>query len=224
MASLLVGLAATALAPALSTRRSVLQHAVPFVVAVAPLRAFAADDQILSTVVEAGDAASPLAERGQTAVVDYTLWIGDFGGKRIDGNGGFKFRVGVGQVIAGWDQTVSQMHVGERRRVVIPSSLGYGPQGIGPIPGGAPLYFDIKLRGLEPTKAMLEAKAAAEAAARTPQQVEKEDKAAMMKRIRAERMEAESNAQSDEYRRLQSGVGTRSFGSTVSVQARPAAQ
>ena len=54
------------------------------------------------------------------------LWLDSFGGKRIDGNNGFSFRAGTGQVIRGWDLTVSEMHVNERRRVIIPASLGYG--------------------------------------------------------------------------------------------------
>ena len=91
---------------------------------------------IVTTILEAGDTSSPLPQRAQTAVVDYTLWIDGFERKQIDSSLGaafppklpspFKFQVGVGQVIPGWDRTVRQMHVGEKRRVVIPAELGYG--------------------------------------------------------------------------------------------------
>jgi len=120
----------------------------------------AAADEIVSTVLAAGDLASPLPQRAQTALVDYTLWIGGFEGKQIDTSKGtalpprlpqpFKFAVGVGEVIPGWDRTVRQMHVGEKRRVVIPPALGYGEKGVGPIPGNADLYFEIELLELKP--------------------------------------------------------------------------
>ena len=113
----------------------------------------------MTTILAAGDKSSPLPQRAQTAVVDYTLWIKEFEGQQIDTSKGtafpprlpspFKFQVGVGQVIKGWDRTVRQMHVGEKRRVVIPASLGYGEKGIGPIPGGAKLFFEIELLELK---------------------------------------------------------------------------
>ena len=53
--------------------------------------------------------------------------------------------VGAGRVIQGFDQAIEGMHVGGRRMVVIPSDLGYGPNGQGPIPGGATLVFVIDL-------------------------------------------------------------------------------
>jgi FKBP-type peptidyl-prolyl cis-trans isomerase len=55
----------------------------------------------------------------------------------------FPVTVGAGQVIPGFDQAVEGMHVGGRRMVVIPSDLGYGPNGSGPIPGDATLTFII---------------------------------------------------------------------------------
>jgi len=53
-------------------------------------------------------------------------------------------------VIPGWDRSVKTMHVGEKRRIVVPASLGYGEKGIGPIPGGANLYFEVELLELKP--------------------------------------------------------------------------
>jgi len=57
----------------------------------------------------------------------------------------FAVTVGAGQVIPGFDQGIEGMEVGGRRMVTIPSELGYGPSGQGPIPGGATLIFIIDL-------------------------------------------------------------------------------
>ena len=129
---------------------------------------------MVATTLEEGNASSPFAERAQIAVVDYTLWLDGFDRKFVDGSTNFKFAVGVGQVIRGWDVTIGQMHVGERRRVVIPASLGYGARDVGPIPGGASLYFDIQLRALEPTKSQLAAMAKAEVVVAVPEDADAE--------------------------------------------------
>ncbi len=58
----------------------------------------------------------------------------------------FEFRLGAGQVIAGWDQGVAGMKVGGRRRLTIPAHLGYGSQGAGGvIKGGETLVFVVDL-------------------------------------------------------------------------------
>lgn len=96
---------------------------------------------------------------GQQAVVQYTGWLYDVSapdnkGKEFDSsrNSGqpFRFVVGAGQVIKGWDQGVLGMQVGGKRRLVIPAELGYGDRGAGGvIPPGATLVFDVELVGIE---------------------------------------------------------------------------
>lgn len=57
----------------------------------------------------------------------------------------FSFELGAGQVISGWEQTIAGMKEGGKRRLIIPSSAGYGPNGQGPIPPNAMLIFDVEL-------------------------------------------------------------------------------
>lgn len=81
----------------------------------------------------------------------YTGWLGGFDSTQKfdssrDRNRPFRFAVGKGQVIRGWDESFSSMTVGERRQIIIPPRLGYGDRGAGGvIPGGATLYFDVEL-------------------------------------------------------------------------------
>ncbi len=56
-----------------------------------------------------------------------------------------EFPVGVGQVIAGWDEALMMMNVGSKAQLIIPSTIGYGPQGMGPIPPFATLLFEVEL-------------------------------------------------------------------------------
>jgi len=63
-----------------------------------------------------------------------------------DRNQPFQFQLGAGQVIKGWDQGLTDMCIGEKRKLVIPASLGYGDRGAGNvIPPGATLHFDVEL-------------------------------------------------------------------------------
>ncbi|OWM81489.1 hypothetical protein CDL15_Pgr007527 [Punica granatum] len=70
-------------------------------------------------------------------------------GEIFDSNVGrapFKFRLGIGQVIKGWDVGVNGMRVGDKRRLVIPPSMGYGVKGAGgKIPPNSWLVFDVEL-------------------------------------------------------------------------------
>jgi FKBP-type peptidyl-prolyl cis-trans isomerase len=110
-----------------------------------------------SIVLRAGTGEAITA--GKIAVVQYTGWLyeasaKDNKGKQFDSSrtGGqpFRFPVGTGQVIKGWDQGVIGMKVGESRRLIIPADLAYGDSGAGGvIPPGATLVFDIDLVAIE---------------------------------------------------------------------------
>ena len=86
---------------------------------------------------------------GQTAVVHY-VGVAHSTGVEFDSSWdrgeNFEFPVGAGWVIAGWDQGVAGMRVGGRRRLVIPSHLGYGERGAGGvIAPGETLLFVVDL-------------------------------------------------------------------------------
>lgn len=99
------------------------------------------------------------AKAGQTVAVHYTGWLydpkaADKHGKQFDSSRTrgtpFKFPLGAGRVIKGWDQGVAGMKVGGKRTLVIPASLGYGARGAGGvIPPNATLIFDVELMGIE---------------------------------------------------------------------------
>ena len=56
-----------------------------------------------------------------------------------------EFVLGQGQVIPGWDEGLCLMSAGSKGQLIIPSSIGYGAQGAGPIPPYSPLVFDVEL-------------------------------------------------------------------------------
>ncbi len=93
----------------------------------------------------AGTGATAVA--GDTVTVHYvgTLLNGTKFDSSYDAGRPFTFKIGAGQVIAGWDQGVPGMKVGGKRRLTIPPSLGYGSQAVGPIPANSILRFDIDL-------------------------------------------------------------------------------
>ena len=95
-------------------------------------------------VVGTGAEATP----GSLVSVHYTGWLAD-GTKfdsSLDAGQPFEFQLGTGGVIQGWDEGVAGMKVGGKRKLVVPSELGYGAQGAGGvIPPNAVLIFEVEL-------------------------------------------------------------------------------
>lgn len=103
-------------------------------------------------VVTAPAADAVQCKSGDVVTVHYSGWLNDNGqpGAPFDSsynrNKPFEFVVGYGMVIAGWEESILAMKKGEKRRVYIPSRLGYGAQGAGKaIPPHADLIFDIEI-------------------------------------------------------------------------------
>jgi FKBP-type peptidyl-prolyl cis-trans isomerase FkpA len=95
-----------------------------------------------------------VAAKGKTVKVNYTGWLYDSKapknrGKQFDTSVGkepFTFTLGAGSVIKGWDEGFSNMKVGGKRVITIPSEMGYGARGAGDvIPPNAPLVFEVEL-------------------------------------------------------------------------------
>ncbi len=103
------------------------------------------------TVVGTGREAEP----GFNVSVHYTGWLydekaSDHKGKKFDSSVDrgqpFKFDLGAGQVIQGWDEGFAGMKIGGKRTLIIPSEMGYGARGAGgAIPPNATLLFDVEL-------------------------------------------------------------------------------
>jgi len=129
-----------------------------FMMALIAAPAFAAKDEVKAgkTVTTAsglkyvdqvvGKGASPVAGKQVTVHYTGTLENGKTFDSSVNRKQPFKFIIGVGQVIQGWDEGVMTMKVGGKRKLIIPSKLGYGAAGAGGvIPPNATLLFDVEL-------------------------------------------------------------------------------
>lgn len=97
-----------------------------------------------------GTGASP--KTGNSVTVHYTGWLksGEKFDSSVDRGQPFVFQLGRGRVIKGWDEGVSSMRVGGKRKLIIPAHLGYGDRGAGRvIPPGATLIFEVELLAID---------------------------------------------------------------------------
>lgn len=125
-----------------------------------PQTEMATDKSVLKTsqsgiryqIIKAAPTDAVKPKSGSKVSVQYTGWLNDNDqpGQKFDSsydrNEPFTFIVGKGQVIKGWDESVLDMHFGEKRRVIIPAELAYGSRAVGKIiPANSSLIFDIDL-------------------------------------------------------------------------------
>ncbi len=101
---------------------------------------------LLIETLHPGSGAEAIAGKSVTVHYVGTLTNGStFDSSRSRGQG-FTFRLGAGMVIAGWDQGVAGMKVGELRKLTIPPEMGYGDRGYPPvIPPKSTLIFEVEL-------------------------------------------------------------------------------
>ena len=109
---------------------------------------------------KAGDAeCKRIVATGDSLLMHYTGTIDTSSatgtkGQKFDSSrdrGPFEFKIGKGQVIAGWDKGIIGLCVGAKATLIIPPDMGYGARGAGgDIPGGATLNFDVEVVSAEP--------------------------------------------------------------------------
>ena len=96
-----------------------------------------------------------VAKAGDTLVMNYTgrLTNGTVFDSNVDPKFGhvepFKFTLGAGKVIKGWDEGLVGMKVGEKKTLTIPAEKGYGAQAVGSIPPNSTLVFDVELVAIQ---------------------------------------------------------------------------
>lgn len=105
---------------------------------------------VRKTVQRAGDGLH-FPQPGDRVEVKYVGKLED--GKVFDssGDGFFEFTTGIGQVIAGWDEGVKMMSLGEKGTIHVPAEMAYGAEGVqGKIPPNADLVFEVELLKIWP--------------------------------------------------------------------------
>lgn len=106
-----------------------------------------ANEELTIETLSTGDTQSAIAKSGDTVSIHYTglLTNGTTFDSSIPRGTPLEFKLGGGNVIAGFENGIIGMHVGEKRKLTIPPHLAYGSRAIGPIPANSTLIFEIEL-------------------------------------------------------------------------------
>jgi FKBP-type peptidyl-prolyl cis-trans isomerase FkpA len=107
--------------------------------------------ELITSDITVGKGAT--AGPGSTVTIHYTGWLyapkaPKLRGNKFDSSAGsapFTFKIGAGTVIRGWDEGIKGMKVGGKRQLIVPASMGFGKDGLGPVPTTANLLFEIEL-------------------------------------------------------------------------------
>jgi FKBP-type peptidyl-prolyl cis-trans isomerase FkpA len=132
------------------------------------------------TFKDTQEGSGAVAEKGQIAVVQYTTYLKE-GMKKIDSSydrkSAFEFRLGSGQVVAGWDKGTQGMRVGGKRTIDVPSKDAYGEKGAGTIvPPNSELVYETELVSLKEYQAPVAPTPATEAPAKSSPKTSKKHK------------------------------------------------
>ena len=107
--------------------------------------------QVIDDDKHKGNKDGKVSSRGDTVTVQYVGRLDD--GTQFDAAKCFTFVLGAGDVIKGWDRGLVGMAVGAKRKLIVPSRLGYGKRGCAPdIPPNATLHFSITMKKIAPMR------------------------------------------------------------------------
>ncbi|KAF9996637.1 Peptidyl-prolyl cis-trans isomerase fkbp13, chloroplastic [Entomortierella chlamydospora] len=111
--------------------------------------AYDAPTELVIDTISKPEGCKTVSKAGDKLSMHYTGTLHKTGAKfdsSLDRGRTFDFTLGIGQVIKGWDQGLVDMCVGEKRKLIIPASLGYGSRSMGAaIPANSALVFDVEL-------------------------------------------------------------------------------
>ncbi|KAF9142564.1 Peptidyl-prolyl cis-trans isomerase fpr2 [Linnemannia schmuckeri] len=116
---------------------------------VAQVMAYDAPTELVIDVISKPEGCTNLSKDGDRLSMHYTGTLHKTGSKfdsSLDRKTSFDFVLGIGQVIKGWDKGLTNMCVGEKRKLTIPARMGYGSRSMGAaIPANSALVFDVEL-------------------------------------------------------------------------------